>query len=328
MLKQRTCSISQKIWFVLAVFGLLMRVSHSNFADHLIMPQKVTIWDRYKEVITWHWNYGSVATGGLSSYSWICITTTFWSHVRRISRCVVNMPRWSPMLRWRWPREIDRKTRVSLKRANIVLSTLEQHDSIEVSLSGNVEVALLHHVGSISKGLAEGNFASMTAHIIHCLDERQNLTMYLRLLEIAINVLNDEEALLDSSFTPKSCKSSTKGTHTLMARTNQAIFRGYFVGAWWEHLLGEMHKKRVDVRHHFNWMRESQWWLLHPSQSKPYPHPIFEYGMRTSFNNRNLFDAWCNDCSFFEPPRWDCQHEIVLDVCSTPGLYLHLVLYL
>ena len=126
--------------------------------------------------------------------------------------------------------KLTEKTRVSLKGASIVLSTLEQHDTIEVSLSDNVEVALLHHVRSIFNGLAEGNFASMAAHIIHCRDERPNLTMYLRLLEIAINIMNDEEALLDGSFTFR-CKFSTKGMHTLMATTYQAIFWEYFVGA-------------------------------------------------------------------------------------------------
>ena len=128
--------------------------------------------------------------------------------------------------------KLTEKTRVSLKRASIVLSTLEQHDSIEVSTRDNVEVALLHHVVSISKGLAEGDFASMAAHIIDCLDEHSlgvvttlaKPDMYLRLLKIAINLLNDEEALLDGSFASKSCIFSTKGMHTLMARTNQVIF--------------------------------------------------------------------------------------------------------
>ena len=128
--------------------------------------------------------------------------------------------------------KLTEKTRISLNRASIVLATLEQHDSIAVSLKDNVEVALLHHVVRISNGIAKGDFASTAVHIIHCLEERSSgvvttlakSDMYLRLLNIAINLLNDEETLLDGSFASTSCVFSTKGMHILMARMNQVIF--------------------------------------------------------------------------------------------------------
>jgi len=129
--------------------------------------------------------------------------------------------------------KLTRETALALNCARKILEAVLQDDSMADALRDSVEVALLYHIVNIALRQAENDHTQMAEHIVHCLEERSsggsvttlaNSNMYLRLIEIAVGMMNEEEKVLSGSLTAVSCSFSVHGLHILMARMDQVSF--------------------------------------------------------------------------------------------------------
>jgi hypothetical protein len=127
----------------------------------------------------------------------------------------------------------------AFRKASTVLEAVMQDDSMASVLKGHVEGNLLYHVVNIAVQQAKNDNAQAAAHIIHCLEERcinegtqgggavttlANSGMYLRLLQIAVAILDDEEQSTHGQMEFTTSAFSVHGVHILMARMTQVLF--------------------------------------------------------------------------------------------------------
>jgi hypothetical protein len=122
------------------------------------------------------------------------------------------------------------KTTVAFRKANSVLEAVLGDGSMTTVLKIHVEVSLLYHIVNIAVSQAKEDRLETAKHIVSSLEERcmedgdavitlANSTMYLRLLQLAIAMLDEEDGPMSAS----TCAFSVHGVHILMARMTQVL---------------------------------------------------------------------------------------------------------
>ena len=135
--------------------------------------------------------------------------------------------------------EVTAQAARAFRKASTVLEAVMEDDSMASVLKGHVEGNLLYHVVNIAVQQAKNDNVQAAAHIIHCLEERcmnegsqgggavttlANSGMYLRLLQLAVAILDDEEQSSHGQLEFATSAFSVHGVHILMARMTQVLF--------------------------------------------------------------------------------------------------------
>ncbi|KAL3797648.1 hypothetical protein HJC23_013480, partial [Cyclotella cryptica] len=135
--------------------------------------------------------------------------------------------------------KVTEEAACSFRKASTVLEAVLKDNSMASVLKGHVEVNLLYHIVNIAVQQAKNDSTRTALHVIDCLDERSmtegsrgggavttlaHSGMYLRLLQIAVAILDEEEQSTHGQMEFTKCAFSVHGIHILMARMTQVLF--------------------------------------------------------------------------------------------------------